>query len=243
MFTPKKIIRSQKGISIIGAIFTLIILGIFGATIVVMVSAEHETRANQLSQDWSFYNAQAALEFALWEIDQGGYPLVTEKGFGQGNFTTEIDYDEAGTRDLRVIGKVAAVQKKYQITYDFFEADCTLIDDSSPTLSGGSSNQLEGIEYRKTCNEGINVDKILLAWSPDSNEKVTSITINTNVVYKDGLGNPSGVVTDIVDTLITTTAAVPIDQILFSGNMSGKEMTLRFIMTDSTTETVTFDLP
>lgn len=236
-------IISDRGISIVAALFTLIILGIFGATIVVLVAAEQESRRGQLSQEWAFYDVQAGLEYALREIDQGGYPLVTNKVFGKGSFTIDIDYDEVSTRDITAAASVGSVQKVYQISYDSFGGDCLFVDFSSAQLTGTPKTDLSGLTLRKICNEGVNIDRIFMSWDPEDDEEVISASIGGSIVWEDVDGLPSGSSVDITDTLLTGSAAYPVDVIRFNSDMSGSDLTLRFIMTDSSTETVSFPLP
>lgn len=238
-----KIFSSQKGMSIIAAIFALIILGIFGMAIVALVSAEHESRANHSSSVVSFYDAQAGFEYAIREIKDGWYPLVTNKVLSRGDFTTAIAYSETSTSYIYVVGKVGAVQKRYQISYTPFEADCTSINTSGVALGGTGNIDVTGITFRRTCNNAINVDKIILSWTTNGGEKVMSISMNGEQVWQSPTGAVSGTTIDINDSRFTDTSSHPLTLLRFSSSMSHKNVTMRFIMTDSSTETVTFTLP
>jgi len=235
--------KSQKGISIIAAIFTLIILGIFGMTIVTLVSADHEFRAASSSANVAFYNFQTGLEYAIREVDRGWYPIVTGKTFSKGNMTTEIEYSKVADDKIKVIGYVGDFQKRYQITYTPFAGDCTEFDTSSATLEGIGETDLTGVTFRKICNHGINIDKVVLTWDPDNGEKTTLINIDGNVVWEDLVGAVSGADIDILDTRFIDASHNPITMVRLTSSMSGKNLTIRFIYTDTSYETVTFALP
>jgi len=234
------LLRSKKGVSIIGAIFTLIILGIFGSTIVSLVSTEQEMRGAQIAKDWAFYTTQAALEFAIKEIDKGGYPLVTNKSFAEGHFTIAVAYDEVSQREMTAVATVGEVVQTHKISYDAFEGDCLSVDYSHASASGSGNTNVVGITVEKICNNGVTIDKIFINWVPDHSEIVTLVSINNDVVWEGPIGKPAGSTVDIVDTLLSSSSDIPVDVIRFNGDMSAKTLTLQFILTDSSTETVSF---
>lgn len=237
-----KLIKKQNGISIIAAIFALIILGIFGMTIVTLVNFEHETRAGNMLGTAAFYDTQAGFEFALREIDQGGYPLGS-RIFSKGNFNVAISYDESSKRELIVTGAVTDIQKKYQISHDTFGADCIQINYAEVSTGGDGNRDLLDLSFRKICNEAINIDKIVIAWTPDANEKVTEININSVIVWEDLLGLGTGSSVNIADTRVSTIGDIPISHFRFTFPMSGKTITMIFVMSDSTTRTISFLVP
>ena len=238
-----KNILSQRGISIIAAVFTLIILGIFGVAVVSLVSTEHELRAGQLSEDWAFYNVQAGLEFAIREIDQGGYPIVSDKTFGKGTFSVVVNYDEISQREIVVTGKIGLIQKEHQISYTPFGADCLDVNSVAAVLSGLGNTDLVGVTLQKICNDALTIDKIIISWEVNAGEKVTQVSIGSIDVWIDPLGVASGSIIDIVDTKLDTAAVYPLNFIRFTSDMSGVTMTIQFIMTDSSIKTESFLLP
>lgn len=259
-------LQKQRGISIIGAIFALIILGIFGAAIVALMSAEQEFRAGQLSQDWAFYNVQAGLEYAIREVDQGGFEtatieidqdrcrLVLNKPFGRGSFTVGIDYVEGDndcsglggvTSDCIVVSSaVGTVQKLHMITHFPFAADCLDVNIEDVTLGGINNTDVEEIKLRKVCNEAVTIDKMQISWEPHDGERVALIKIQGNPPAWESIdGVPSGTIIDIEDIRLTGLGVSPINVIRFTSDMSDKTLTLRYIMTDCSMETVSFPLP
>lgn len=234
---------SQRGISIIAAVFTLIILGIFGAAIVTLVTTEHEMRIGQLSEDWAFYNVQTGFEYAVREVDQGGYPEVTDKQFYRGNFTVDVNYVEGSEREIIVTGNVGNVRKSYVIDHTPFAGDCLSVNTASAVASGLGNEDLTGIVLQKICNEAVSIDKMTISWVTDGGEKFTQIRIGGADVWNEPLGLGSGETADITDTKLDTIANYDINFIRFTSSMSGKNVTIRFIMTDTSTETVNFDLP
>lgn len=238
-----KIISSNKGVSIIAAIFTLIILGIFGALIVTLVSTEQETRIAQLTQDWAFYNAQAGLEYGLRQVDTGGEPEVTNKPFGKGAFTINVDFVEGSKRDMIVTGTSGASQRTFTINYDSFGGDCLSVNNDQVVMTGPGKTELKGLTLTRNCNDVITIDRIGFLWTPDNvNEKVIGITIKNDLVWSSISGIGSGEIADITDTPITGSVAHQINQIDFSHNMLNKELTLVFYLSDTSSKTITFTI-
>lgn len=238
-----KIFRSQRGISIVGAIFTLIILGIFGATIVVLVTTEQETRVGQIEQEWAFYNIQAGLEYAIKEIDLGHNPIVSNKSFGSGSFSTAVNYDEVSAREIIVASTVGDAQSSHQISYDSFGADCLEANNDTVTLVGPGKTDLKGMTLRRTCNQAVTIDKMIISWDPeDDSEKATQIVMKNDTVWEDADGLPSGSLFDINDTILTGPVAYQVNLIRFNANMLHKVLTIKFIMSDTSTNTLTFEI-
>lgn len=235
-------LKSQRGVSLIGAILVLIILGIFGALIVTLVSTEQSVRISQLSRNWAFYNVQAGLEYALKEIDSGGYPEVTNKAFGQGTFTVNVNYSEAGDDTIIVTGNVGIFEQQHQIEYDSFGADCLSVNKEVATLTGPGKTQLKGMTLRRDCNQAITIDKLIISWVADGGERLTLVNIKNNVVWQDPVGVPSGTLIDINDVSLAGSVAHQVHMIEFDSNMLHKTLTIQFIMSDTSSSTISFEL-
>src|SRR3989338_1190352 len=179
----------QKGVSIIGAVFALLVLAVFGGAIVALVATEQESRRLQLEKEQAFYEAQAGLEYAVREIVKGGYPVVTGKTLGRGSFTTTIDYPN---HLIFSTGTSGDVSKTHQITNNQMGGDCLGINNDQATLVGPGKTDLKAITLKKNCNDAITIDKFKFEWSPNNGEKVIKIVVENNTLYDDPIGTPSG---------------------------------------------------
>ena len=227
----------QRGISIIGAVFTLLILAIFGGAIVSIVSIEQEHRRFQIEKGQAFYEVQAGLEYALYEIENGGHPVVANKPLGDGTFTVNINYPN---HLIFATGNVGDVTKTHQITHNQMGGDCLGLNNSQATLVGPNKTDLKAITLKKNCNNAITIDKMQFVWDPDNSEKVTLIEIKNVSVYSDIGGANSGEIIDITDYVLDGGAAEQISLIQFTGNMLNKDLTIVFYLSDSSYKTTQF---
>ena len=231
--------RIDKGISIIGAVFTLLVLAVFGAAIVVLVSADSEMRFRELEKEQAFYEVQAGLEYAVHEITNGGYPLQTNKALGRGTFTTTVDFPN---HYVYATGTSGITSNTHRITVNPMEGDCLFINPNSESLGGPGRTDLSGIILQKTCLNSINVDKIQLTWSPNGGQKITNLTIYNVVLYNNATGSGSGVVIDSIDRSISDGTNHTINLIRFTGDMRNKQINMVVFLTDSSYKTSTFTI-
>lgn len=220
----------MRGISIIGAVFTLLILGIFGAAIVSLVSTDQEMRSRHIGKEQAFYEVQAGFEYAIREINNGGYPVVTNKVLGRGNFTTTIDYPN---HFIYSAGSSGAATKTHQITYSTMGGDCLETNNDLATITGPGRTELRGITLKKNCLNAITIDKIQISWTPDNGERVTRIEISNTPVYDRPAGAPSGEIIDITDYIFSGSGAVQMNLVQFTSDISGKNLTMTFYMSDT----------
>lgn len=237
-----KLIKSQKGLSIVAAVFTLIVLGIFGAAIVALVAAEQEFRAGEVSLNRAFYNVQAGLEYAIRKIYTGQNPVTVNKPFGYGTYSVAVNYIEGSNREIIVTGNIGNISKTHQITHNTFGADCLGVNNNQATLTGNNKTDLKAITITRMCNEIIVIDKIGLSWTPDGGTVVKKIKIDNDVVWEDVGGVPSGTIIDIVDTPISGSVAHQVNLIEFSSNMYSKEITMQYFLGDTTMVTHVFTI-
>ncbi len=232
------LLRQKRGVSIIGTLFTLIILGVLGAALVSMVGSEQDSRMKSIRRELGFYAVQAGLEYALREINEGGYPLVYGKQLGDAQFSVAIN---PSLRKITVTGSAGENARVHSITTSQLAADCAAVDTSGMSVGGASLDKIQGIVVRKTCLNGINVKDVRASWTPDIGEKIMQVSMDSALVYDDLNGTLSGSVTDITDKKITTSSLV--NYIDFSGSVSGKSVTLTFDFTDSSSITKNITLP
>lgn len=219
---------NKRGLSVIGTVFTLIVLGVLGAALVSIVATDQESRMSSIFRERAFYGAQAGFEYALREIKEGGYPIVTGKAIGEGKFSVEISPDE---HKIIVTGDSSTAKKAYSITTQQLGMDCLSIDVSNASVGGPTNNQLLGVVLNKNCLNAVSVQKTTLTWVSDMSEKVVRIRVAGVDVYQDVNGVGSGAAVDHADFKVTDTANV--DVIEFSSGIVGKTITIKTICTDT----------
>lgn len=229
----------KRGVSIIGAVFTLLILSIFGAAIVALVSTDHEIRRMQVFKGQTFYEIQAGLEYAIREINQGGYPAVT-KNLGIGSFTNTIDYSQHAITTTAVTGDVTHANS---ITYSPMGGDCLDINTSSVSTEGLGGTDLVGIFFTKTCLSAVTLDKMVFTWSPNGGEKITRIEIDSTAVYRNASGTASGLTIDINDFMIADALQHRMNLVRFTSDTRGKQMALTVYLSDTSYKSVNFTVP
>ncbi|MBT3182321.1 MAG: hypothetical protein HN337_07440 [Deltaproteobacteria bacterium] len=233
-----KALMNERGISIIGTIFTLIILGVLGTALVAMVSMDQESRMRSIKREYSFYAVQAGFEYALREIKEGGYPLAQNKALDDASFTNALD---CASRKITVVGSSDDTSKTHSITTSQVSSDCLTINTAGASVGGASGNEIHGLVLTKTCLNAVTVDQITLVWTPEAGETVRLVRIGGVDVYDDFTGVASGVPVDITDTKITGSSSI--DYIRFSSGISGTSVTMTCTMSDSCTKSATFNLP
>ena len=238
MRTKFLFLTNKNGVSIIGTLFTLIILGVLGAALVSLVSMEQESRMRSLRREYSFYAVQAGLEYALREIKEGGYPIITAKSLGNATFTNTIIPSE---RKITVVGASLDNSRTHSITTTQLASDCASMDTSGVSVGGTSSDRIQNVSVTKSCLNSVNVQSMSVSWSPDIGEKVTEVRISGTVVYSDVNGVPSGGTIDIQDTKFSS--SIDIEYIDFNSSVAGKSVTIQLNFTDSSTISKTFSLP
>jgi hypothetical protein len=221
-----QILKNRRGISIVGSIFAFLILGVMGASLVALVSNDQESRMRSIYKDRAFYATQAGLEYALGEIDQGGYPIVADKTIGSSTFTTTI---KPSSRQIAVTGTSGSAMRAHSITAPKLASDCCTINVAGASITGG--NRLSGVTLTKTCLTAVGLDIITVGMNPYVGELVTSMEIGGTLVYDSASGSP--LVVDIDDFKVHNSD--PINYIEFSSGISGKTIILTITFTDSST--------
>lgn len=232
--------RVNRGISIIGAVFTLLILGVFGITMMSLVATEQETMIRSIEKTQAFYLTQTGLEFAIREINQGGYPVVTGKQFENGRFSTTI---EPATHTIGVTGAIGDVVESHTITYPQLAGDCFELNNESAVLTGPEKAILKGVAFRKTCLNAITLDSMQLTWVPkNGGEHVLLVIVDGNTLYQATPGAISGEIFELTNYTISNGSVHQTNEIRFSSNMVDKDLTMTWYFTDTSSKTMTFRL-
>jgi len=220
-------LRDEKGISIVGTIMTLILLGVMGAALVALVATDQESRMAAIRKARAFYAVQACFEYALKEIKEGGYPIVASKQFDDTTFTSTIEPVE---KKITCVGQSGDAARTHSITTSLLGADCLTVDVAGANLGGMGNELLQGITLTQTCLNAVRVESIIASWSPDVGERVQEVEIGGSVVYDDAMGVASDQLIDINDYRITGSVSFAME---FSADMSDRIVTLTFNLTDS----------
>ena len=220
--------KSRRGVSIVGSMFAFLILGVMGAALIALVSADQESRMRSICKDRAFYAVQAGLEYALREIDQGGYPIVTDKTLGESSFTSAI---KPTSRQVSVAGSSGTATRTHTITAPHLASDCFSINVSGASVGGSGNNRLTGIALTKSCLTAVGLDILTIGMAPYTGELVTRINIDGTMVYENMSGSP--LVVDITDYKVDSSATI--DYIEFSSSIVGKTIVLTLTFTDSST--------
>ena len=218
-------LRDERGISIVGTVFAFVILGVMGATLVALVSTDQESRMMIIQRERAFYAVQAGLEYALREINEGGYPLVAAKPLGQASFTVSID---SGSHKVTVRGESEVALKTHSIIAPLLGADCLDVNVSGAGMGG---EQLIGIVLTQTCLNAVAVNSMTLEVTPDLGERVRRVMVGGTLVYEDLSGAASGEVIDVTDFRVVGQAVI--DFIEFSAGIGGKGIDLKLTLSDS----------
>lgn len=221
-------LRDERGVSIVGTVFAFLILGVMGATLVALVSTDQESRMKIIQRERAFYAMQAGLEYALREINEGGYPLVAAKTLGQAAFTVAIDPD---SHQVTVRGESEGALSTHSVTAPLLGADCLDVDVSGAGIGGMGGEKLLGIVLTRTCLNAVAVGDMTLEVAPDLGERVRRIMVGGVLVYEDLSGAASGEAIDVADFRVLDQAAI--DFIEFSAGIAGKDIDLRLTLTDS----------
>lgn len=229
-------IFNNSGISTLAAALTLLILAAFGAVLTYLVAAGSVGRMNHVSQLQALYVVQAGIEYAVKRVYDQQNEIVNPPGisFTNGTFTVA----RAG-RTLTITGTVGEAVRVHRVDSPT-EADCILIDTSNINLTH-SGERITQVNFRKICLATITIAQMQLSWLPNNGERLNEIRIESQTVYTNPLGAPSGTLLETVDYSMTNPNNNVINWFEFDSDMEDKNVTLSFIMGDGTTKTVTFE--
>lgn len=229
---------NERGISIVGTVFTLLVLGIMGSALVAFVATEQESRMRSIHREKCFYAVQACFEYALREIKTGGYPLTTSEALGDATFTDTIS---CADRKITCTGDSSDSSRIHSITTTQLPKDCIDINSAAVIVGGMTSDEVQNIVLTKTCLDAVRIEGVTVSWTPDMGERVERINIAGVDVYDDLSGTDSGDSIDITDVVVS--ASSTINAIEFSAGIGGKDMTLTLTLSDACEVSENFTLP
>lgn len=230
----------SKGISILTVVIMMSMLSILGAALAPVMVSYHQSRNLYWESSQAFYAAEGGLEFALREIDQGGYPNVTDKGFfNVSSFSVDVSQT---THTITSTGRSGQAISTVFISDDELAGDCLDVNNEYATLVGPDKNELKAIAYKKQCLNAITLDKMEITWDPNSGEKVTYVEIDNNTLYDNPIGAGSGEVIDLTNYKLDKSKTYQTNLIKFTSNMQGKALTIKTVLTDRSAVTTAFTI-
>lgn len=230
--------KTERGISTIAALLTLLSLAAMASIITYTATVGQIGKAERLLSAQALYVTQAGIEYGVKKIYEGLSEIVDPPGinFGDGNFTIQ----RAGNAII-VTGTVGDAVRVHQVDSPT-EADClTIIDIDNANFQKGGT-RLTSITFRKDCLMTITIDKMQLWWVSEGPEaQLQSIKIQDVWIYSNPSGVPSGTLLETTDYVLTGNQNNVINQINFTNEVNDdEEITLSFIMGDGSIKTVTF---
>lgn len=237
-FNKCRSLRNQRGISVLGIVIAIAIVGVMGSGMVVMVATNQETRNQVLYQNQSFYSNQAGIEFALGQILEDGNTdsSITRDFMGESISITR----SSGVIQITTSEGIANSAYEIEDVNPSDEADCLVVDTSAAALNGGN-RILQGITLARdaSCSDTITIDRMTVSWVPnDLGRQMNRIQIAGGTVYTSG-GVTSGTNVNITDYNIADYATHNLTGIRWSGTVDNRNFTISFQMSDGSLKTVT----
>ncbi|MBI2345925.1 MAG: hypothetical protein HYV03_03405 [Deltaproteobacteria bacterium] len=230
---------ATRGVSALAAVVTLLLLAIFGASIVAVVAEEQVIGASVVLREQAFYTAMSGLEWGLREVSEGGYPQVSNKAFAGGAFTTEF---VSAARVVRVTATVGSAQRSYQITVPYLAGDCVTLDTSSSVPIGSKRDEINRVAIRKACLNKARIVQAQASWTPDSGQRLIRLDYDGDTVYDNATGVTSGTTVDIADVLVVNDSGHQFSRLLFSDGISETQMTLVIFFSDGSSTSTTWQV-
>lgn len=230
-----KILSNQKGVSIVAAVVTLILLTIMGTAIVSLVIGGQESRVAQLRKDRAFYIWQAGTEYAMKEIDNGGWPEVEDNEFGEGSFTVDVSSKHHLKEVWNRTGNTPIVYEQSAL----LGTSCINFELSSVTVAGLGNTEVRNINFGSTCGSRAVVDKVKVSVFPnndhsDDDIRISRVKIDGWTLYS-GATN-SGQMIDILDYTVSGPAMHGI-VLTFTGDIYNKQIVLEMFLKDNLVRT------
>lgn len=130
---------------------------------------------SQIEKKKAFYIAQAGIEYALAQIDQGGSPVVEEKVFDGGYFSTAINNKQ---HSLSVKSVYKNEETKYVLHIPLLASDCVEYQ-----VIQKDSRNIE-LHLRKKCLTTISIERIQFFLKNPSHDlpAIESLSLDGNIL-------------------------------------------------------------
>lgn len=232
-----QIINSQRGSAVLMAVVGLLFLGGLGVTAVSIVSTGQSGKANALASEQAAALAQAGIEYAKKQINQGASPIVQNFPFGSGTFSVAA-VPNSGT--VTSTGFVGTAKKTYSLTAAFGK-DCLDLDVTNAVVAG---SQITGMKLQKTCLSTSTVTHWTFSWNPNQQEKTVKLQVQGNQIvtlFDDASGFASDTMIDAVDFTMINNSIYPVNKLVFNGPLpANKTYTATLLLSDGSSITKSF---
>lgn len=241
-------LKSERGTAILMAVMGMALMSMLGAAVIPLASTQESNRTNAMASEQASALAQAALEYAKYQINNGLNPAVVQYPLGTGSFTVAA-VPSAGS--VTTVGSVGNAQKTYTLTTSFAQ-NCVDLDVSQATIGqikNGAPANLDTIFGIKVTNGGCldfaTASQWTLIWTPDVLEKSTHLDVIdgavTTRVYNSVPGYASGTQIDATDYSIASNVTNLDLELKFSTDLTAdKSYNLTMHFSDGSSVTKSF---
>lgn len=169
-------LRKQEGVSIIAAIFIIVILAFMGLVFLTLFTTTSSTSVNELQSTQALYVAEGGKEYALQRLkDDSSYTGEANKPLGNGSFTTTVADIGGGVRRVTTTATVGSATRVVEVT-----AQVTIAFDQS------SSRNRRDISSLKWNHRVLGVNPILIVGVSIRNNSSQTVVFPNGVTY-DGI--------------------------------------------------------
>lgn len=204
-------IKQRKGLALIAAILLIVFVSIVVLGLSTFIVGWYGQIDNTERQEHCIYNASAGIYYALYQYRNSG--VLT-------NGTFSIDAANNFTVSTTLIGDDAS----------------SLIIDATGSYLASSNRDVRGVTLTNSSLSTITIDRIIVTWTGYS-RTLTNIRINNSNVWNSS-DSSSPADCNITNTNIYAGATANLTRVRWNSSMSGRIITLQFIMTDGSASPV-----
>jgi len=206
--------KTNSGIALIASVMLIVFASIAILSITVFI-------IQRLTQNVAKQRSASAIDLAHAGIQNALYFYRFRDLMGNGYFTlgqTNIDAD-----NYFVLSDAAG--------------ELLMVNTSTAALGGASNRDLLNLSIQNATNsQTVTINRMVVSWN--NARTLRRIRINGAVVWSGTLTSPANA--DITNfTLNTTPTIYPINELRFSGNMTGATISIQFVMTDGSIRNLT----
>ena len=201
--------KNKKGLALIAAIMLIVFISIAVLGLSVFIVQWYKQIDSGERQSRCIYNALAGVNYALYQYRASA--ALTNGTFNidaNNNFTVSTVLSDTG-------GAASAL----------------VIDATHSYVGGTSQRDLLGITLRNNSASAITINRAIVTWN--NTRRMSQILINGTTNWSGSTSTPA-TVNFTTNATINAGSTVPLTRIRWSGNMSGRTITIRFRMTDGT---------
>lgn len=239
------LLRSSKGMSLLGALVAMLVLAAMGASMATLVATNQVTRSLQYTADQSFSSAQSALEVVLGYIHSGANPCsYVDRDFDFAG--SDINVNRANGRIYVTADNGGSNTAVSIVDPDPSNAGDTLLIDTGSAQdasNGAPPKKLIGVilQLDPGCGTAVTLTSMVVTWTPEYGEDVEQIKLDNLNIYNSSEGAESGELIDVTDTTINDAGEHPINFIRWGDTIQNRLYTIQFNFSDGSNKVVTVD--